>query len=152
MSVCCCARSPMPATGVLASRWGSRGRPPTRGARGAVRRIGHWRDVTFLGRVGRDDVVRALADCDALVVPSVSPEAFGLVVVEAMGVGRAVLGCRVGAIPDLVADGVSGLVVEPPIRHALADGLVRLASQPDLCRDMGEARPARAWRTPPTTS
>ena len=101
--------------------------------------LGIGKDVTFLGRVGRDDVVRALADCDALVVPSVWPEAFGLVVVEAMGVGRAVLGCRVGAIPDLVADGVSGLIVEPDDEHALADGLVRLASQPDLCRDMGEA-------------
>jgi glycosyltransferase involved in cell wall biosynthesis len=47
-----------------------------------------------------------------VVVPS-RREGFGLVAAEAAASGRAVIGTRVGAIPDLVADGVSGLLVEP---------------------------------------
>jgi len=96
-------------------------------------------DVTFLGRVEPNEVVCALVHSDALVIPSVWPEAFGLVIIEAMGVGRAILGSRVGAIPELVADGVSGLITDPYDEGALANGMVRLASQPDLCRQMGEA-------------
>ena len=101
-------------------------------------------DVTFLGRLEPNDVVGALTDSDALVIPSVWPEAFGLVIIEAMGVGRAILGSRVGAIPDLVADGVSGLITDPYDEGALAAGIVRLASQPDLCRQMGKAGQRKA--------
>jgi glycosyltransferase involved in cell wall biosynthesis len=101
-------------------------------------------DVTFLGRVEPDEVARNLADSDVLVTPSVWPEAFGLVIVEAMGVGRAVLASGVGAIPELVAHGVSGLITDPYDEAAMAAGMVQLASQPDLCRQMGEAGRTKA--------
>jgi glycosyltransferase involved in cell wall biosynthesis len=100
--------------------------------------------VTFLGRIGPNDVVRALIDCDGLVIPSIVPENRTTVALEAMGVGRAMLGSRVGGIPELITDGVNGFLTDPYDEGALADGMVRLASQPDLCRHMGEASRRRA--------
>lgn len=109
-----------------------------------VSQCGLARNVVFLGRIAPSEVVRTLVDSDALVVPSVWPEAFGLVIVEAMGVGRAVLASRVGAVPEIVEHGVSGLISEPYDEAALAADMVRLASQPDFCRRLGEAGRDRA--------
>jgi glycosyltransferase involved in cell wall biosynthesis len=109
-----------------------------------VAQCGVARNVVFLGRITPTEVVRTLVDSDALVIPSVWPEAFGLVIVEAMGVGRAVLASRVGAVPEIVEHGVSGLISEPYDEAALAADMVRLASQPDLCRRLGQAGRDRA--------
>jgi glycosyltransferase involved in cell wall biosynthesis len=113
--------------------------------------LGLAADVTFLGHIGPNDVLRAFVNCDALVIPSVCPENLPTVAIEAMGVGRAILASRIGGIPELVADGVNGLLTDPFDEAALADGMVRLASQPDLCRHMGEAGRRRAAAYTATT-
>jgi glycogen synthase len=62
-------------------------------------------------------------------------------VLEAMAHGRPVVATRVGGIPDLVEDGVTGLLVEPGDRDALRAALERLLADPELRRRMGrEAR------------
>jgi glycosyltransferase involved in cell wall biosynthesis len=111
--------------------------------------LGLSEDVTFLGAVAPKDVLQAYVNCDALVIPSVCPENLPTVAIEAMGVGRAIVASRIGGIPELVDDGVNGLLAEPYDEVALADSMVRLASQPDLCRRMGEAgrRGAAAYTT-----
>jgi glycosyltransferase involved in cell wall biosynthesis len=65
----------------------------------------------------------------------------GRVVVEAQCRGRAVIGSRVGGIPDLVRDGENGLLVEPEDPEALAEALLRVLSDRDLAAGLGaEAR------------
>jgi glycosyltransferase involved in cell wall biosynthesis len=64
----------------------------------------------------------------------------GRVVVEAFCRGRAVIGSRVGGIPDLVEHGVNGLLVPPGDTAALADGLVRILRD----RELAERLAARA--------
>ena len=94
-------------------------------------------DVVFLGRVPAAGVVHAMAAADAIVIPSVSPDILPTVAIEAMGVGRPILGSRVGGIPELVAEGVTGLVTESGDAAALAQAMVRLASDPQLCPQDG---------------
>ena len=94
----------------------------------------------FLGI--RRDVPALLAACDVLVMAS-RWEGLGLVFLEAMAAGRPCLATRVSAIPEVVVDGETGLLVPPDDPPALADGLVRLAGDPTLRARLGAAGRAR---------
>lgn len=96
------------------------------------------RNIEFTGRVGDAALDQAYAGCDLFVAPS-RFESFGLVLVEAMRVGKAVIGCRAGGMPEIVADGVNGLLVEPDNAPALTAAILRLVQDPALRAAMGEA-------------
>jgi glycosyltransferase involved in cell wall biosynthesis len=66
-----------------------------------------------------------------MVLPSVA-EAFGLALTEAIYLGTPVIATRVGGIPEIVRDGVDGLLVPPASPEALADAVIRLIREPDL--------------------
>lgn len=83
-------------------------------------------------------VASALDQSTVLVLPSRS-EGMGRVVVEAQCRGRAVIGSRVGGIPDLVLDGQNGLLVEREDAAALAEALVRVLSDRELATKLGAA-------------
>ncbi|MEP6990303.1 MAG: glycosyltransferase family 4 protein, partial [bacterium] len=63
----------------------------------------------------------------------------GLVALEALALGVPVVASRVGGLPDIVVDGVTGILVEPARPDALAGALVRLLGDPALRREMGSA-------------
>ena len=87
-----------------------------------------------------EDVAAALDSATLLVLPSRS-EGMGRVVIEAECRGRAVVGSRVGGIPDVVVDGVTGLLVPPEDTGALAKALERVLSDHALAERLGaEAR------------
>ena len=75
----------------------------------------------FLGE--RRDVPALLAGATVAVVPSLWAEAFGLTVVEAMAAGVPLVASRAGGIPELVADGETGVLVPPGDSRALAGAL-----------------------------
>lgn len=79
--------------------------------------------VVFTGR--RDDVPSVTAALDVAVLPSYR-EALGLVVLEAMALGRPVVASAVGGIPEMIDDGRTGLLVPPHDPAALAAAIVRL--------------------------
>ena len=91
------------------------------------------------------EVAGALDESTALVLPSRS-EGMGRVVIEAFCRGRAVIGSRVGGIPDLVENGVNGLLVEPSDTNALAEALVRLLSDRKPGERLGAAAHVEADR------
>jgi glycosyltransferase involved in cell wall biosynthesis len=68
----------------------------------------------------------------------------GRVLIEAFCRGRAVVGTRAGSIPNLVVDGVSGVLVEPGDPAALADALVRVLSDRSLAERLAEGARAAA--------
>ena len=73
-------------------------------------------------------------------------EGFGLVAVEAMAAGRAVVATEASSLPEIVRDGVDGRLVPPRSPDALAAALVELGSAPELRARMGEAGRERARR------
>jgi L-malate glycosyltransferase len=100
--------------------------------------------VRFLGF--RTDVTRILAASDVVVLPSIA-EAFGLVLAEAMAMRRAVVATRVGGIPEIVEDGVSGILVPPASPKALADAISSLLCDPLRREQLGEAGRRRVVET-----
>ncbi len=94
--------------------------------------------VEWTPRLATDDVALALDGATVLVLPSRS-EGLGRVVIEAFCRGRGVVGSRVGGIPDLVADGVTGLLVDPEDPDALAHALALSLTEPGLAARLGSA-------------
>jgi glycosyltransferase involved in cell wall biosynthesis len=88
------------------------------------------------GSLSTPEVARALDGSTVLVLPSRS-EGLGRVVVEAFCRGRGVVGSRVGGIPDLVEDGLSGVLLPPEDVDALAGALVRVLSDGALAKRLG---------------
>ena len=87
--------------------------------------------TSWTPRLETGEVAAALDEATALVLPSRS-EGMGRVVVEALCRGRPVVASRVGGIPDLVRDGVNGILVEAGDTHGLADALVRVLRDREL--------------------
>jgi len=87
-------------------------------------RLGILNRVHFMGEV--DDIRAPLALMDVFVFPSRWPEAFGLSLIEAMAAGKPVVAIRNGAVPEIVRDGVDGLLVDPEDVQGLAQGIARL--------------------------
>ncbi len=81
--------------------------------------------IRLAGRLPDDEVDRLLRSADLFVAPSLY-ESFGLIFVEAMRWGTPVVGTRVGGIPEIVEDGVSGLLVSPGDPDGLAAALIAL--------------------------
>jgi glycosyltransferase involved in cell wall biosynthesis len=94
-----------------------------------AREQGIERHVIFTGR--RDDIPAVTAAFDVAVLPSYR-EAQGLTILEAMALSRPVVASRVGGIPEMVEDGVTGLLVPPHDPRALAAAIVRLLTDHPL--------------------
>lgn len=99
-----------------------------------VREMGLTKHVRFLGY--RTDVPALMASLDLLVHPTTG-EGFGMIFLEAMIQSTAVLATRVGAAPEIVVDGETGLLVEPRNPDALANGIQQLALNDDMRMSMG---------------
>jgi glycosyltransferase involved in cell wall biosynthesis len=105
-----------------------------------IERLGLGGSVTLLGRYG--DVDGLLRDSDAF-VHTARWEGFGLVLLEAMRAGLPVVATRVGAIPEVVQDGVTGTLVPPDDPRCLADAVLELVRNPSRARELGRAGFAR---------
>jgi glycosyltransferase involved in cell wall biosynthesis len=97
--------------------------------------------VLFVGR--RDDVSAVTADLDIAVLPSLR-EAQGISILEAMARGKPVVASAVGGIPEVITDGVDGLLVPPADPAALADTIIRLLTDASLRTRLGESGRATA--------
>jgi len=92
--------------------------------------------VMFMG--ARQDVPECLAAFDLFAFPSIN-EGMGRALIEAMAVGVPVVATRVGGIPDVVADGETGLLVPARDETALADALLKLLRDPARRQAYGQA-------------
>jgi glycosyltransferase involved in cell wall biosynthesis len=96
------------------------------------------RAVKFVGTVSDQRLSDLYAACDLFVAPSLY-ESFGLIYLEAMNYGKAVVGCRAGGIAEVVEHGQTGLLVEPEAPAALAEAIVALLRSPERLRSFGLA-------------
>jgi glycosyltransferase involved in cell wall biosynthesis len=83
-------------------------------------------------------VIEAFRRSSIAVVPSVWAEPFGIVVIEAMAGGTPVVASNIGGIPEIIEDGVSGLLVPPSDASALRQALHELIADPPRRLAMGE--------------
>lgn len=104
-------------------------------------------DVRFTGwRYGPERIAELHAALDVLVLPSVWPEPFGLVLLEAMASGKPVIATRHGGPLEIVAEGETGLLVAPGDVDELAAAMTALLRDAALRERMGRAARARAER------
>ena len=96
--------------------------------------------MSFLGRVAPSPVYER---AEIVVVPSFG-EGFGMVALEAMERGRAVIASAVGGLPEIVEDGRTGLLVSAGDADALGGAIRGLAGDPARAAGMGAAGRARA--------
>ncbi len=97
------------------------------------------KDVVFLGHVTRIEVSRLVNDCLFTVCPSEWYENLPFSVIEAMMLGKPVVGARIGGIPELVVDGVTGLTFESGNVQDLADKMNLLLAHPERLPELGAA-------------
>jgi len=107
----------------------------------AVRDAGLGRTVHLLGL--RSDAPALMCGADLFVLPS-HQEGMPVALMEAMSLGLAVVASRIGGVPDIVSDGVEGLLVPAGRADALADALADLVAAPQRRAAMAEAALARS--------
>ncbi|KNY26432.1 glycosyltransferase [Pseudobacteroides cellulosolvens] len=99
--------------------------------------------VEFLGI--RSDVPALFASSDIFAFPSIT-EAFGLVLVEAMASGLPIVSTTIGAVPEVVMNGISGILVEPNNPEAFAEAIIRLVKNKTLRDEMARNAAQSAGR------
>jgi glycosyltransferase involved in cell wall biosynthesis len=104
--------------------------------------------VTLAGRFSRLETREALQCADIVAVPSIidskgNVDGLPNVLLEAMAAGKALVASRVAGIPDVVRDGVEGVLVRPSDAASIRDALVRLAGDAGLRDALGEAAARR---------
>jgi D-inositol-3-phosphate glycosyltransferase len=82
--------------------------------------------IRLIGHIPAEELPTRYRDADIFVLPSRSGEGFGLVVLEAMASGLAVIATTSGGVTDIVTDGVNGRLVPPNDVSALSDALCEL--------------------------
>lgn len=101
--------------------------------------------VTFTGHVDDALLVELYRRCTLFALPS-AREGFGLVFLEAMAAGKPVVAARAAAVPELVRDRETGLLVPLDDPHAMAQAISELIDEPANAAKMGERGRARVRR------
>ncbi len=105
-----------------------------------ARRLGLGGRVEFVGKVAKDRVQGYYAQAAALVLPSIWSENSPLSIYEAMAAGLPVLASRIGGMPELVEDGVTGFLFTPRDAGDLADKALTFLRTPPAERERMSAR------------
>jgi phosphatidylinositol alpha-1,6-mannosyltransferase len=104
--------------------------------------------VELLGDVSRERLAEEYVNADLFCLPSVQ-EGFGIVFLEAMAAGLPVVSCRAAAIPEVVADGVTGVLTPPRDPASLCDALESLLRDPARAAALGAEGRRRVERFTP---
>jgi glycosyltransferase involved in cell wall biosynthesis len=105
---------------------------------------GSGNGITFHGDVDHVKIAQILATADLFVQPSVWNDPSPLTLYEAMAAGLPIVATRVGGQPEIVEDGLTGLIVASNDPAALADAIVRMLEDTSIRESMGDAGRRRA--------
>jgi glycosyltransferase involved in cell wall biosynthesis len=105
--------------------------------------LGLGDSVVLLGDLTREGLAEEYVNASVFCLPSVQ-EGFGIVFLEAMAAELPVVACRIAAVPEVVLDATTGLLVGPRDPGALAEALERLILDPALARRLGQEGRRRA--------
>jgi glycosyltransferase involved in cell wall biosynthesis len=104
------------------------------------------KNFSFLGHLNGVELNDFFSKCSMIVIPSICFEGFPIVLLEAMLRGKAVVCSRIGGLPEIVEDGITGLLFEAGNATDLVEKILYLWERPDLCQKMGEAGRRKAFR------
>jgi glycogen(starch) synthase len=102
--------------------------------------------VDFLGWVEPERIPELMSQSTIVVMPSRWQEPFGLVALQGSQMERPVVASRVGGLPEVVADGETGLLVKNEDVDGLATAIIHLIENPRIAQQMGKAGRERAQR------
>ncbi len=115
-------------------------------ARAWCRKNGLQDSVRFPGYITGNEKAQLLVDSDIFALPSYHQEGCPNALLEAMGAGLPVVVTPVGGIPDVVTNGVNGLILQAHDPAGLDEALERLIQDPALRAEMGNRNRDKAWR------
>jgi glycosyltransferase involved in cell wall biosynthesis len=110
--------------------------PESAPLRALAARLGVAGVVTFLGEVSRAALAVEYVGADCFCLPTIQ-EGFGLVFAEAMAAGLPIVACRAAAVPELVEDGRTGLLVSPKKPEELANAMETVLTNRTLRAELG---------------
>jgi rhamnosyl/mannosyltransferase len=97
------------------------------------------KNVIFLGQKSIQETAEEMRRCSVLVLPSLAHmESFGMVLIEAMACRKPVIGTRIGGIPEVIRDGIDGILVPSQNISALITALERVIGNRVLAQTMAE--------------
>jgi glycosyltransferase involved in cell wall biosynthesis len=99
---------------------------------GFLKRLVRGRRIRFMGGVDHNDISAVFSEIDVLALPSIWNENCPLVILEAFLAGVPLIASRIGGIPELVSDGVDGILFQPGDVEGLYHKMQLLVSQPDM--------------------
>lgn len=109
------------------------------------------RRVSFAGYVSPEDLPRYYASADVYCSPATGSESFGIVLLEAMASGVAIVASNIEGYRNVMTDGKEGLFCRPRDPKSIADAIIELANNPDRRGAMGKQGRATAarydWKT-----
>ena len=105
-----------------------------------VRRNG-LKDVVFVGYASYRDLPRYYKTADIVCCPAIGWESFGIVLIEAMAVGKPIVASNIKGYASVLTNGVEGLLVPPKNAEKLAEALISLMSDESLRQQLG----ANGW-------
>lgn len=92
-------------------------------------------NVRYLGPLNTFDVRKQMRVCSALIFPSIWNETFGLVLIEALSVGCPVIASNIGSVPEIIKDGVAGLLFSPGNVDSLIEKIENWSDMSDGLRN-----------------
>jgi len=95
------------------------------------------KNVLFLGEIPDGQKEQELESCDIFVSPSLY-ESFGIIFIEAMRHKKPVIGCNIGGIPEIIDNGITGLLCEPDNNSDLEKALFNLIENKSMRENMGQ--------------
>jgi glycosyltransferase involved in cell wall biosynthesis len=101
-----------------------------------IDREGVRESIRIEGNKKSDELPSLMKQADLFVLPSLS-EGTPVVVIEAMASGLPVVASRIGGVPEVVEEGITGILVPPADSAALSEALLRLLKDPDKREEMG---------------
>ena len=101
-----------------------------------VKRSG-LKDVVFVGHVSYDELPRYYGTADIFCAPATGRESFGIVLLEAMAMGKPIVASNIDGYASVMTHGVEGLLVPPKHKEMLAQSLITLMASESLRQEMG---------------
>ena len=112
---------------------------PERGALESLGKSLGLKNITFTGFVERNAMGELWQRAACSVVPSIWKEPFGMVVLESWARGRPVVAHRIGALQEIIEDGINGILSKADDVTALGNAILRLLHDRELCANLGAA-------------